>query len=348
MAKKQYWKGMAAVLLTFGLVLAGCASSPDKSEPELAQWEGTYNSLSSYLDEPAFAGIFADKAAAKAELAGYLATDFASLKVEGDTLTFYAAPNAGGAATAISYSLKQTIETEYGAWYAFESNRNDQYQYLLATLPGQDDPEGALHFHFRYGASGFDALLAAGNLPTAVKAGTPTDKVQEVLEEFFGRFASPERWEGTYNSLSSYLDEPAFEGFFADKADAKAVLAAFLATDFASLSGKGGSFILYTAQNAGGSSATAISYTLKRTIETEQGAWYAFESNRNDQYKYLLATLPHQDDPEAALHFHFRYGDSDFDTLLAAGNLPTAVKAGTPIDKVQEVLEEFLAYIASL
>jgi Zn/Cd-binding protein ZinT len=169
----------------------GCQTVRDSKEPELAQWNGIYNSLSSYLDEPSLAGMFEGKAAAKADLAEYLATDFASLKIEGDTLTLYTAPNAGGTATTVNYSFKRTIEPGRGVWYAFESDRSDKYRYLIATLPGQDDPEGALHFHFRYGAGGFDALAGGDNLPTAVKAGTAIDKIQEVVEEFFERFASP-------------------------------------------------------------------------------------------------------------------------------------------------------------
>jgi Zn/Cd-binding protein ZinT len=169
----------------------GCQTNRGIAEPELAKWNGTYNSLASYLDEPSLAGIFADKAAAKSDLAEFLATDFASCKIDGDTLTLYAAQNAGGTATAIRYVFKRKIEPGMGVWYAFESERNDKYKYLLATLPGQDDPGGAVHFHFRYGTGGFDALAEAANLPTAVKAETPQAQVQEVVEEFLGRFVSP-------------------------------------------------------------------------------------------------------------------------------------------------------------
>jgi Zn/Cd-binding protein ZinT len=179
-----------AIVLLLPFMFLGCQTIRGNKEPELAQWNGTYNSLSSYLDEPSFAGIFAEKATAKTALAEYLVTDFASLKIDGDTLTLYTAQNAGGNSTKISYAFKQTIEPGRGVWYAFESDRSDKYKYLIATLPGQDNPEGALHFHFRYGAAGFDALAAGANLPTAVKAGTAADKVQEVIEEFFERFAS--------------------------------------------------------------------------------------------------------------------------------------------------------------
>jgi Zn/Cd-binding protein ZinT len=182
---------ITAIALLLPFVFSGCLTNRGSEEPELAQWNGTYNTLSSWLDEPSFAGIFADKAAAKADLAEFLATDFASLKVDGNTLTLYAAQNAHGNPTTITYAFKRKIEPGMGVWYAFESDRSDKYKYLIATLPGQDDPEGALHFHFRYGAAGFDALVGGANLPTAVKAETPNDKVQEVVEEFFGRFASP-------------------------------------------------------------------------------------------------------------------------------------------------------------
>jgi Zn/Cd-binding protein ZinT len=179
-----------AIVLLLPLMFLGCQTNRGNKEPELAQWNGTYNSLSSYLNEPSFTGIFAGKDAAKAELAEYLATDFTSLKIEGDTLILYTAQNAGGTATTISYAFKQTIEPGRGVWYAFESDRSDKYKYLIATLPGQDYDGGAFHFHFRYGAAGFDALAAGANLPTAVQAGTAADKVQEVIEEFFERFAS--------------------------------------------------------------------------------------------------------------------------------------------------------------
>jgi hypothetical protein len=57
-------------------------------------------------------------------------------------------------------------------------------------MPDADEPGGAVHFHLRYGATSFEALAAGENLPTAVQAGTANDKVQEVVEEFFERFAS--------------------------------------------------------------------------------------------------------------------------------------------------------------
>jgi Zn/Cd-binding protein ZinT len=340
---------VAAIVLVLPFVFFGCRTTRSNGESELAQWNGTYNSLASYLDEPSFAGIFADKAGAKADLAEYLATDFVSVKIDGGAFTLYTARNAGGTPTTITYTFKQKIEPGRGVWYAFESDRSDKYKYLIATLPGQDDPEGALHFHFRYGAAGFDTLAAGANLPTAVKAGTPNDKVQEVVEEFFERFASLARWQGTYNSLSSYLDEPSFAEIFMGKEKARDLLAAFLATDFASCKIDGDTFTFYTARDAAGTAAGTLGYSLVRTIEIEEGSWYAFESDQSDDYKYLIATIPHQDDPEAAVHFHFRYGAADFDALAAVEtSLPTAVKAGTPNDKVQEVVEEFLEYFASL
>jgi Zn/Cd-binding protein ZinT len=331
-----------AVVLFLPFIFFGCATNRGSEKPELAQWNGTYNSLAAYLDEPSFAGIFADKAAAKADLAAYLATDFVSCKIEGNVFTLYTALDAGGKATAINYVFKRKIEPGRGVWYAFESDRSDAYKYLIATLPGQDDPQGAVHFHFRYGNTSFEALAGGANLPTAVKAGTPADKVQEVVTEFFGRFASSARWEGTYNSLSSYLDEPSFATIFAGKDEAKARLAEFFATDFASLKIEGDTFALYADRDAGGAAAATVSYSLKQTIEPGMGVWYAFESDRSDAYQYLIATIPGQDDPQGAVHFHFRYGNTGFEALLAGTTLPTAVKVETPAEKVQEVLAEFL------
>ncbi|MDR2398327.1 MAG: metal-binding protein ZinT [Spirochaetaceae bacterium] len=342
---KGYVRVLAIGLLLPFMVL-GCATAKGAGEPELAQWNGTYNSLASYLDEPSFAGIFADKDAAKADLGEYLATDFASMKIEGDTLTLYTERDAKGAAATIHYTFKRIIEPGRGVWYAFESDRSDHYRCLIATVPGQDDPGGALHFHFRYGARDFDALATAAKLPTAVQADTPDDNVQESLEEFFDRFASLQRWEGTYNSLASYLDEPSFAGIFAGKDEAKANLAEYLVTDFTSMKIEGDTLILYTERDAKGA-ATAIDYRLTRIIEPGRGIWYAFESDRSDHYRCLIATVPGQDDPGGALHFHFRYGARDFDALATAANLPTAVQADTPDDNVQEILEEFFDRFAS-
>jgi Zn/Cd-binding protein ZinT len=185
--------GIPGILLVFSFVLAGCAhrsvrDGPEpagiKDEPELAGWEGTYNSLSSYLDESSFAAIFVGKDAAKAKLAGFLAADFRSVKVESDTITFYSDRDAKGASIKVSYSRKPIGEP----WNAFESDQYGKYKYLIATPPGADYPEGAFHFHLRYGTEGFDALVNGNNLPTLLKADTANDKVREVIEEFLGRF----------------------------------------------------------------------------------------------------------------------------------------------------------------
>jgi hypothetical protein len=182
---------VVAIVLLLPFVFFGCQTVKQGNEAsELAQWNGTYNSLASYLDDPFFAGIFAGQDKAKADLAEYLAADFASVKIEGDAFTLYTARNAGGVPTAITYVFKRKIEPGRGVWYAFESDRNDKYKYLIATVPGRDYDGGAFHFHLRYGAEGFDALSSGTNLPTAVQAGTANDKVQEVIEEFFERFAS--------------------------------------------------------------------------------------------------------------------------------------------------------------
>jgi Zn/Cd-binding protein ZinT len=178
--------GMLGILLAFSFVLLGCAHGRSvRDEPALAGWEGTYNSLASYLDDEAFTDVFTGKDAAKAKLAEWLAADFKSVRIEGGAIAFYSSKDAAGTpTTTVSYSRKTDIEF----WNAFESDQDSAYKYLLATEPGADYDGGAFHFHLRYGTAGFDVLVNGSNLPTAVKADTANDKVQEVIEEFLERF----------------------------------------------------------------------------------------------------------------------------------------------------------------
>jgi Zn/Cd-binding protein ZinT len=103
-----------------------------------------------------------------------LKTDFKSCDIDGDnTMKIYAVLDASGQPSAtITYTYKGMIE---GGWHSFEGDMAGNYKYLIAYTMEPGGPDAAEHFHFRYGASGFDALIADDMsmwMATVMKQGT--------------------------------------------------------------------------------------------------------------------------------------------------------------------------------
>jgi hypothetical protein len=75
--------------------------------------------------------------------------NFKSFVVQGDTITFYPDPNAGGTGTTLTYTYKRTFEGSEGdTWYGFEGDQSGAYKYLIAIHPDQDSSQTLVLFHF--------------------------------------------------------------------------------------------------------------------------------------------------------------------------------------------------------
>ncbi|MDR0411505.1 MAG: GDSL-type esterase/lipase family protein [Treponema sp.] len=180
---KILWRaavGMAAAFLVS--LTTGCDHGVNEAEPWLEKWTGTWNSLSSYLDESSMGSVyktFAQTISAETQrtigasdveafVKKVFSTPFASFKIAGNTITFYPDQDAGGEPIAAgTYTFRQKTCDQY----YFEDSQANDYRYWIANPPGQGEPR----FFFAYDSAGFDAAVGKTGRarPTAVPAGTP-------------------------------------------------------------------------------------------------------------------------------------------------------------------------------
>jgi Zn/Cd-binding protein ZinT len=193
-------KVLSLGLLVFILLSAGCDNGGCDPEPELAAWNGTWNSIHNYYDDadltPTLQAQYdglpeAQKNALgitsftnyKAFIKQLAVTDFGSFVVQGNKITFYAQktnvknPSGNGAET-VTYTYKGirqvTWQGEEADFYAFEGDKAGDHKYLIFEEAERDTPNGPLHFHVRYGADSVDSLVAGAGMwaPTIVSYDT--------------------------------------------------------------------------------------------------------------------------------------------------------------------------------
>jgi Zn/Cd-binding protein ZinT len=201
MTNKKLLAGILGMVLVFSFVLASCSDSGGDPEPELAKWKGTWNAMVQYLDDTGLNQAWTDGAAyintslsradvtadqVKAVFKTMLQTDFNSCIIEGDTMKIYASLDASGSPSdTITYTYKGTIGEGDEAWHSFEGNKAGDYKYLIALAVEPGSATAAEHFHFRYGASSFDALTADDMgmwMATIMKQGTTIQVLAASLE----------------------------------------------------------------------------------------------------------------------------------------------------------------------
>jgi Zn/Cd-binding protein ZinT len=192
--------------LTLCFFILNCQNDADDPKPELAKWEGTWNAMVQYLDDTGLNQAWTNGAAyintslsrtdvtadqVKTVFKTMLKTDFKSCIIEGDTMKIYAALDASGSPSdTITYTYKGTIGEGDEAWHSFEGNKAGDYKYLIALAVEPSGSDAAEHFHFRYGASSFDALTADNMsmwMATVMKQGTTIQvlaaSLKTVIEE---------------------------------------------------------------------------------------------------------------------------------------------------------------------
>jgi zinc transport system substrate-binding protein len=169
--------GVLAAVFFAGLVLAGCASSPQaQSSGVLSDWTGTWNNFASYFDKPGIVQAYEILAGRESKLPEDIKTryvdgstykcDIAAMEIQGDTITFYSKPQVvTGAVSNIAYKAQYTYKGEESAqniaWKHFETSANVPYKHLMILSAEADIPgETMIHFHFRYGDD-LNKLLAA-------------------------------------------------------------------------------------------------------------------------------------------------------------------------------------------
>jgi Zn/Cd-binding protein ZinT len=200
--------GFAVMMIAAIFTSAGCGNG----ESELAKWNGTWNGVYDYLDDPGLDASF--QAQYDALIPDYqeyygsvqglrdfakavALTDFGSFVVQGNTITFYdqkanAENPSGDVIETVTYTFKGTLHdvfarTEEFDWYAFEGDAAGPHKYLLFEEVGRDTPSGPLHFHMRYGSKSFEDLLIdpVNNYgqwyPTIVSYNTTIAELQEFM-----------------------------------------------------------------------------------------------------------------------------------------------------------------------
>jgi Zn/Cd-binding protein ZinT len=193
-------KTLSVGLFVFVLLPAGCDNGGGNPKPELAAWNGTWNSIHNYYDDEdltdtlnkQYQGLpdaqknalgitsFADYKTFIKKLAR---TDFGSFVVQGNRITFYAQKTAaknpsGSGAETVTYTYKGMRKVawqgEEADFYAFEGDKAGDHKYLIFEEAERDTSDGPLHFHIRYGADSVDSLVTGAGMwaPTIVSYDT--------------------------------------------------------------------------------------------------------------------------------------------------------------------------------
>lgn len=165
------------------------AKNEDKAADEvaLADWDGEWNNIANYLDDPGLKGAYEEVAKrdniteeeAKKNFADHVAVDFGALKIDGDSITFLTKAE-GDEIDKADYKLVDKHAMEHGGktlyWYEFSSN-GKYPTILLMPVHGEDHMP---HFHLRVGASAEEMLAKDDWYPTFV---SPTVTIDQVYEE---------------------------------------------------------------------------------------------------------------------------------------------------------------------
>ena len=165
------------------------AKAEDKATDEVAlsDWDGEWNNIANYLDDPGLKGAYEEVAKrdnitedqAKKNFADHVAVDFGAIKVDGDIITFLTGPE-GDEIDKADYKLVDKHPMEHGGktlyWYEFTSN-GKYPTILLMPVHGEDHMP---HFHLRVGGSAEEMLAKDDWYPTFV---SPTVTIDQVYEE---------------------------------------------------------------------------------------------------------------------------------------------------------------------
>lgn len=168
-------------------------SEPAPVEISFSTWNGSWNCIVDYLDDPALDGAYAEVAAReevdpsviKERFKTRYATDLVAFTIEGDTLTLYGktidgTPNEADIISTNTYSFVAQFE-ENSTWNHFQANEADApYPVLMMIEPGRDSETSVYHTHYRYGNDAQE-LLALEGYPTMVAADSTIEEIYEMI-----------------------------------------------------------------------------------------------------------------------------------------------------------------------
>lgn len=161
----------------------------------LDMWKGDWNSIDAYYDDPVVKeevekaakeqNITADEFIKNVDLRRH--SDFKSLHVEGDSITFYDGKmGEGKEITTAKYTLKEILEVPHGNktlnWFVFETDNKD-VKPLLALMQIHGE-EHMAHYHARYTDS-IDEIKDQESkwFPTFVRTSTSSEDIAEEITE---------------------------------------------------------------------------------------------------------------------------------------------------------------------
>lgn len=167
-----------------------------KQDISISEWAGSWNSMSSYLNEPALNKAYEevakrDKKSAedvKKELVERRKSDFNGIVINGNKVTFLDNfESKGGKEIASSeYKIVKSYETKHGnstlEWDAFKATSKDAKYPIIIMMPihGEDS---LTHFHMRYGNNVDELLKQEKWFPTYVKSTTTNDQLIDEITE---------------------------------------------------------------------------------------------------------------------------------------------------------------------
>ncbi|WKD60729.1 Metal-binding protein ZinT precursor [Corynebacterium ciconiae DSM 44920] len=167
------------------------SEATDAAKATLADWDGTYRSLGSYIDDADMEEAFTKAAEEhgesldelKDELKESYGLPYEGLVVDGETITFVKNKDEldSPSEEPVDYEFLESVDKSFNGkdftWYVFEAKGDAENKYVL--LMPKHGEETLEHFHARFGDDK-DALLDAENFPTFVN---PDNATQAQIEE---------------------------------------------------------------------------------------------------------------------------------------------------------------------
>lgn len=157
-------------------------------QASLSEWDGQWNSLSAYIDDPVIEEALEKEAEVhgetleevKEEALESRNSDFGGLDIQGDTVKFYQGRvDEGDLLYEASYEFVESISMDHGGtsmyWFIFE-NQGDQGPKILAMMDVHGEDTMA-HYHMRYLDSVEELNQDDDWYPTYVKSDMPVEDV---------------------------------------------------------------------------------------------------------------------------------------------------------------------------
>lgn len=173
-------------------------SSSDKSAQKvsLSDWDGEWNDLTAYFNDPELSASFEKVAARdggtaesqKEQLLKKRHCDFGALKVSGNTVTFYDKPvdKGGKEVSHATYEFERSVKVKHGShdleWDIFTTKDSGATYPVILMMPIHGE-ESLTHFHMRYGSDADKLLTEEKWYPALIKTTSTIDQIKGEIEE---------------------------------------------------------------------------------------------------------------------------------------------------------------------